>query len=118
MILKILLAANFSLLLLFLIFMVGMALSPKMRAEQADYSLKGRKDYYIPRKLLMVLLPWMFIGVLPRVAGGAAAKPQFAKVLYFADILILATILGCLLWSIYCIFYNAHLRMKNASRTS
>jgi hypothetical protein len=119
MILKILVATDLILVLLFLLFMVVASLSPKMRAEQADFSLKGRKDYRLARQLLTAFLPWVMIGTLIRVAGIAQAKhPRFVVPLYIADVLISILVLCCLLWSIYCIYYNANLRMKHATGPS
>ena len=89
-------------------------MEPKKTPLEEFHSV-DKKDYGTARTLLTILLPWMMIGMLPRIAGIATSKLRFATFIYWTDILISVVILGSLLWSMYCIYFNARLRMKHDS---
>jgi hypothetical protein len=113
MIIKILLTADIVLVILFLIFMIGISLSPKLRTETP---IEGRKDYATTQDLLKITLPWVFIGIPPRVLGVATAKShRIESVLFLVDLIVSLIVLVSLSWAIYCIYYNAKLRMKSAT---
>ncbi len=116
MILKIIVITDLILLCLILLFMAGTALSPKLRANEVSPALnENRKDYSAARTTLTITIPWLMMGTLTRMAGVATSKPGLEVPLYVVDVLVATTILVTLLWSSYCIYYNARLRMKSCS---